>query len=811
MQLSPSFGLACAMLLAAGAAEPARAECELHGPETGLVGDTLAFTLSCSTDPDTAVYWDFGDGETLAGSRSLTVRHAYPKPGRYEVFVRVPGVLIPYARYQSVLFPATSGRSGKSSSLAYDAARKRIWLANADNHTVTAVDAATWQVIWEKPVGGNPRSLALDADGRIWAVNQDDATLSVLDGKDGSPLATLALPYASRPYGLALDPSGRIGYLTLEATGRLLKLDLEKRAILDSLAICPSPRAVAVSRDGAMVYVGRFISPSDQGEVHVVAADTFRKAAMVPLRPNLDPLLERDGTNGRGVPNALAAIAFAPDGRYAYVTATKENTLRGTFRDGRPLSFEHSVRAVACRLDLATGKEDFSARTDIDNSSRPADVVFTRSGSLAFVSDLGTNHVLALDPDGHRVTGIFRSPEYAGPTYGHLLGPAALALDEGDSLLFVQYAFSRELGVFDVSGVNQGGEPSRLALIKTVGREILEPQVLFGKQVFNNSGDTRMSREGYTSCGTCHMEGGTDGRVWDFTDRGEGLRRTTSLQGRAGTGMGPVHWSANFDEIQDFEHDIRGPFGGTGFMADADFNQGTRNTSLGDAKAGLSPELDALAAYMTSLAAVHPSPYRNPDGTLTDDGEAGRKIFERAETGCARCHGGPDFTDSKLNPDPRSGALAEGDHLTPEGFLVHDVGTLLPGSGQRLKDSLMGFDTPTLKGIWEFGPYLHDGSAATLMDVITTSNPADRHGHTSQLTGKEKEQLIAYLLQIDDLGPDGVGIRRGSERMAGPAAGRIRLREASRQGFRFSGRLGPGGKPDYRDARGRHAGGEGGR
>ena len=36
--------------------------------------------------------------------------------------------------------------------------------------------------------------------------------------------------------------------------------------------------------------------------------------------------------------------------------------------------------------------------------------------------------------------------------------------------------------------------------------------------------------------------------------------------GRAGTGQGNVHWTANFDEIQDFEHDMRGPFGGTGFL-----------------------------------------------------------------------------------------------------------------------------------------------------------------------------------------------------------------------------------------------------
>lgn len=75
-----------------------------------------------------------------------------------------------------------------------------------------------------------------------------------------------------------------------------------------------------------------------------------------------------------------------------------------------------------------------------------------------------------------------------------------------------------------------------------------------------------------------------------------------------------------------------------------------------------------------------------------------------------------------------------------------------------MDDALVGLDTPTLKGIWETGPYLHDGSAATLMDVITTANPGDRHGRTSHLSRKEREQLAAFLLQLDDGIPPVVGL-----------------------------------------------------
>src|ERR1035437_3846129 len=58
------------------------------------------------------------------------------------------------------------------------------------------------------------------------------------------------------------------------------------------------------------------------------------------------------------------------------------------------------------------------------------------------------------------------------------------------------------------------------------------------------------------------------------------------------------------------------------------------------------------------------------------------------------------------------------------------------------------FVTPALIELWRTAPYLHDGSAATVRDVLTTRNPRDRHGKTSNLTGKEIEDLCAYLLSL---------------------------------------------------------------
>ena len=58
------------------------------------------------------------------------------------------------------------------------------------------------------------------------------------------------------------------------------------------------------------------------------------------------------------------------------------------------------------------------------------------------------------------------------------------------------------------------------------------------------------------------------------------------------------------------------------------------------------------------------------------------------------------------------------------------------------------FDTPTLIEAWRTAPYLHDGSAASLRDVLTTRNPHDEHGQTSTLSPQELDDLCAYVLSL---------------------------------------------------------------
>jgi cytochrome c peroxidase len=66
------------------------------------------------------------------------------------------------------------------------------------------------------------------------------------------------------------------------------------------------------------------------------------------------------------------------------------------------------------------------------------------------------------------------------------------------------------------------------------------------------------------------------------------------------------------------------------------------------------------------------------------------------------------------------------------------------------------FDTPSLIECWRTAPYLHDGSAATLREVLTQKNP-QQHGQTSQLSSKQLEELIVYVLSQLTAGPRAVG------------------------------------------------------
>src|SRR5690606_12695014 len=117
----------------------------------------------------------------------------------------------------------------------------------------------------------------------------------------------------------------------------------------------------------------------------------------------------------------------------------------------------------------------------------------------------------------------------------------------------------------------------------------------------NDAKDPRLSRNGWMSCASCHLDGGGDGTSWP---REEGVRQTMPLWALAGTA--PFHAAATGDELRDFEVDIERCMAGVGLAP------GPAGSLLGVPSAGLSPDLDALAAFVLHGMRVPAAPTSDP-------------------------------------------------------------------------------------------------------------------------------------------------------------------------------------------------------
>ncbi len=695
-------------------------------------GTSVAMTAQSSGGLNSQYRWNFGDGSPETSfSSSPSTSHLFSTPGRYLVTVTVrddTGREVTASYRQGVYAPLTAAKPTASSSIAYEVrtgTNSRLWVVNPDNDSVTVFDAVTRAKLAEVNVGRAPRTVAIASDGRVWVANTESATLTILRS-DYSVAQTVNLPRGSRPFGIVFDPAGLNAYVALEDAGKILKLNPTTGTTIAALNVGPHVRHLSVTADGAQIFATRFVTPrlpgeetanvqttmngvNYGGEVLVINATTFILEDTIILQHSEEP----DTSNsGKGIPNYLGAAAISPDGQSAWVPSKQDNIKRGTLRNGGVLTHDMTMRSIASRIDLVNGSEDLTGRIDFDNTGVASAAAFNPNGIFLFTALEGSREITVAD--------AWAKEEILRFDAGR--APQGLVLSPDGRTLFVHNFMDRTITIHDLSALANGADtaPPAPVVLNCVTTEKLTATVLRGKQFFYDTRDTRVAFQQYMSCAGCHNDGGQDGRVWDFTQFGEGLRNTITLRGHAT--QGPLHWTGNFDEVQDFEGQIRNFALGTGLMSDANFHAGTRSQPLGDSKAGLSADLDALAAYVSSLTKHGESPDRNADGTLTVAAQAGRTIF--LQQNCAQCHSGSQFTDSALN-------------------VFHDVGTLKPSSGGRLGVALTGLDTPTLSGLWETAPYLHDGSAATLEEAISA--------HTGvNLSSGNVSNLVAFLRQLDD-------------------------------------------------------------
>ncbi|WP_296915726.1 c-type cytochrome [Polaromonas sp.] len=136
----------------------------------------------------------------------------------------------------------------------------------------------------------------------------------------------------------------------------------------------------------------------------------------------------------------------------------------------------------------------------------------------------------------------------------------------------------------------------------------------------------------------------------------------------------------------------------------------------------VSSKLPALQAYQLTLKAPEA-----PAGSFDAVAAArGKLVFEGAGR-CASCHSGATFTDANSRLHPASNSMAE-----PES----------PSYASR--SATKQYRTSPLKGVWQHAPYFHDGSAATLDDVVQAYNRKQALG----LTAPQAADLAQYLKSL---------------------------------------------------------------
>jgi hypothetical protein len=445
------------------------------------------------------------------------------------------------------------------------------------------------------------------------------------------------------------------------------------------------PVSASLSKDGTCLAVANLLPIGPANRPVVGAALCLLDARSLKL---LNTVWLPNGST------SVRSVAFHPERRLCAVVHNIAHS------QGAATQVEHGWMNVSALTLVWTDAGGRVLTVVLDEARRgaanPSSVAWSRDGLQLCITHAGTHELSVIDFQAleRRLAGV-QGVQVVGD-FGFLQGirhrvalggngPRAVVVARGGA--YAAEYFSDSVTAVDLSA------PSVVGLI-SLSAGNLDDRAREGERLFH---DATICHQGWQSCASCHPEGRVDGLNWDLLNDGVGNpKNTKSLVLCCQT---PPSMSLGVRETP--EQAVR---------------SGLRHILFAKR-----PESEAAAidAYLRCLRPM-PSP-RLVNGALTASARRGKTLFESAVTGCQACHPPGLFTDLRS----------------------YDVGTRAPCDKPGDK-----FDTPTLVELWRTAPYLHDGSAATVRDVLTTHNPRDQHGRTSKLSHRQIEDLCAYLLSL---------------------------------------------------------------
>ena len=262
-------------------------------------------------------------------------------------------------------------------------------------------------------------------------------------------------------------------------------------------------------------------------------------------------------------------------------------------------------------------------------------------------------------------------------------------------------------------------EPRLLSL----SEDALGPDAHKGRLLFYSARDPLSS--GGVGCAGCHPDGRDDGQVWHevtFTTadgdhgnfvgiaddvpseaRRKGVaRRTPMLAGRV-SDHGPYGWRAESNDLP------------------ARMIAGFGLHRWGGVPKHEAENLEARSLYLAAFVRAGLTPPERLTRELSEEERRGKGLFS-GPAECAGCHV-PDtgYTNRAPYPLPERPTLADFDReIAP-----------------------LGYKSPSLLFLEGRAPYFHDGSVASLPELLEKNN--DRMGKTNFLTPSDRAALVAFL------------------------------------------------------------------
>jgi YVTN family beta-propeller protein len=582
----------------------------------------------------------------------------------------------------------------------------RLYVAEATANRIAVLDLAAGRVSGHIAVGARPVGLALSAEGAfLYATSATPAgTVQIVDAERQRVVGTVAVGHT--PVAAAVAPDGQTLYVCNQFDSTVSVVDLRAREEIAQVPVLREPVAAALTPDGRLLLVANHLPAGPANADYVAAVVSVIDTA---TRSVVRHIELPDGST------SLRGVAVSPDGRYAYVTH-----ILARYRF--PVTYLErgwvNTNALTV-LDLA--RQRYVSTVLLDEAghgaANPWGVACTPDGEWIVVAHAGTHELSIIEraqlharllpsknardfvsASASTATRHWGDPLYAAGDIPNDLaflagirrrlklagnGPRGVAI-AGTKVYAAEY-FSDSIGVVELGTDCQPGVESI-----PLGGPASMTSERFGAMLFHDASDAFQS---WQSCATCHGgQARVDGLNWDLLNDG-------MLNPKNGKSLLLAHRTP--------------PAMATGVRADAEtaVRSGIYYVQFA---IPTTRKTEALNAYLRSLEPVA-SPYL-VDGHPSEAAENGRRIF--AEAGCARCHAGELLTDLQR----------------------HNVGTATE------EEPRGRFDTPTLVEAWRTAPYLHDGRATTIREVLTRFNPDDRHGRTSSLTEDELSDLIEYVL-----------------------------------------------------------------